>query len=236
MSRETPYQPSLAEHSFRLRRRHVLRAIRDRNLTPSAKQVLVALSLAADDPFVLPDPPPVAALAAKLGLAERTVRQAIADLITSGHLTFRQTGEPFRPNEPPPADPAARPDLARERAFLAAAEAPLTFEEHVEMLGRLRDRAVAAGRIATAVRAERAIGRAYGLARPPQPPRPPKSPEADLPPAEKKRRYLEAAREALLRVYAADPHYAPLVNAFCDKSETLIRENRAAEAAAKRLQ
>ncbi|WP_119418333.1 hypothetical protein [Desertibaculum subflavum] len=236
MSRETPYQPYLSEHSFRIRRRHVLRAIRDRDLTPSAKQVLVALSLAADDPFVLPDPPPVAALAAKLGLAERTVRQAIADLVTAGHLTFRRTGEPFRLNQPPPTDPAARPDLARERAFLDAARAPLTFEEHVEMLGRLRDRAVAAGRIATAVRAERAIGRAYGLARPPSPPRPPKTDYDEWPAEEKKRRYLEAARDALLRSYAADPHYAPIINAFCDKSETLIRENRAAEAAAKRLQ
>ena len=157
--RRTPY-----EWSFRLRRRHILRAVRHPLLSPAAKQVLVALSLRDDDPFILPERPPVGALARHLALAERTVRQALAELVEQCCLTFRTTGEarPARAAEEL-WDPAARPDIAREWACLRAASALPSRAEHLEMMARLRDRAVAARRIATAVSAERALGRALGI-------------------------------------------------------------------------
>jgi hypothetical protein len=155
----SPEARSALEQSFLIRRRRILRAIRHPALTPSAKQVMVALCLADDDPFLLPERPPVRALARQLGLAERTVRQAIAELVEQLCLTFRQTGEFFRPGEGPPADPD-RPDLAREWAFLSEARADPSRAEHLAELAALRDRAVAAKRIATAVAAERALGRA----------------------------------------------------------------------------
>ena len=155
---------SLAEWSFLYRRRNVLRAIRHPRLTANAKQVLVDLSLRDDDPYVLPEQPPVAELASRLGLPERSVRQAIAELVEEGCLTFRVTGEAYRPGEKPPED-GSRPDLVREAAFLADARRLPTREEYIEMLGYLRDRALAQKRIATAVAAERAIGQALGVGR-----------------------------------------------------------------------
>ncbi|WP_162915237.1 hypothetical protein, partial [Desertibaculum subflavum] len=154
-----PPKRSLAMWSYLIRREHVLRAVRHPALTPAAKQVLVALSLAVDDPFILPERPPVKALARHLALAERTVRQAIAELVEQLCLTLRPNGHFFRPGEGPPADPVERPELAREWAFLAEARADPSRAEHVAMLASLRDRAVAAKRIATAVSAERALGR-----------------------------------------------------------------------------
>lgn len=163
MPHETPYRyrPRTPEEwGYFLRRNRVLQAIRHPALTPAAKQVLVAFSLADDDPFVLPARPPVKALSRHLALAERTVRQAIAELVEQNCLTFRETGEAFRPGEGAPADPKTRPDLAREWAFLSDARRPPTLDEYLETLTRLRDHAVAARRIAAAVSAERAIGRA----------------------------------------------------------------------------
>jgi DNA-binding transcriptional regulator YhcF (GntR family) len=154
-----PRERSPAEWTYLLRRRRILRAIRHPSLTPAAKQVMVALCVQCDDPFVLPERPPVQALARHLALAERTVRQAIAELVEQLCLTFRETGEAFRPGEGPPADPVERPDLAREWAFLSEARADPSPAEHLAQLARLRDRAVAAKRIATAVSAERALGR-----------------------------------------------------------------------------
>jgi hypothetical protein len=155
-----PRERSAAEWTYLLRRRRILRAIRHSSLTPAAKQVMVALCVQCDDPFVLPARPPVQALARHLALAERTVRQAICELVEQLCLSFRQTGEFFRPGEGPPADPVERPDLAREWAFLSEARADPGAAEHLAQLARLRDHAVAAKRIATAVSAERAIGRA----------------------------------------------------------------------------
>jgi hypothetical protein len=140
-------------------RGRVLRAIRNPALTPAAKQVLVVFSLLDNDPYILPERPPVRALARHLALAERTVRQAIAELVEQGCLTFRHTGEAFRPWEGPPSDPDGRPDLAREWAFLSSARAAPSHVEHIAMLARLRDNAIAAKRIATAVSAERTLGR-----------------------------------------------------------------------------
>ncbi len=160
-----PRKRSLAMWSYLYRREHVLRAIRHPVLTPAAKQVLVALSLGSDDPFILPERPPVKALARHLALAERTVRQALAELVEQLCLTLRPNGHFFRPGEGPPADPAdpaalaERPELAREWAFLAEARAEPSRDEYLDMLASLRDRAVAAKRIATAVSAERALGR-----------------------------------------------------------------------------
>ncbi|WP_162915107.1 hypothetical protein, partial [Desertibaculum subflavum] len=164
MPQTEPPKRSPYEWSFRIRRRHILRTIRNPSLSPAAKQILVALALRDDDPFVLPERPPVAALARHLALAERTVRQAIAELAVENCLTFRVTGA----GRPPRAaeevwDPADRPDIAREHAFIRAAAALPSRAEHLEMMGRLRDRAVAAKRIATAVSAERALGRALGI-------------------------------------------------------------------------
>lgn len=158
---------SLAEWSFIYRRRNVLRAIRHPRLTANAKQVLVHLSLRNDDPFILPEQPPISDLARHLGLPERSVRQAFAELIEEGCLTFRHTGEVYRPGETPPDD-GSRPDLNREAAFLAEARKNPTREEYVEMLAWLRDKALAANRIATAISAERAIGRALGIGRSPR--------------------------------------------------------------------
>ncbi|WP_162914626.1 hypothetical protein [Desertibaculum subflavum] len=155
-----PRKRSLAEWSYLYRREHVLRAVRHPALTPAAKQVLVALSVAVDDPFILPERPPVRALARHLALAERTVRQAIAELVEQLCLTLRPNGHFFRPGEGPPADPAGQPELAREWAFLSAARAEPSPAEYLDMLASLRDRAIAAKRIATAVSAERALGRA----------------------------------------------------------------------------
>ena len=131
-----PRKRSAAEWSYLIRRSHVLRAVRHRGLTPAAKQVLVLLSLAGDDVFVLPERPPVAALARKLALAERTVRQAIAELVEQLCLSFRETGECFRPGEGAPSDPVARPDLAREWAFLSEARAAPSLDEYLAMLAR----------------------------------------------------------------------------------------------------
>jgi DNA-binding transcriptional regulator YhcF (GntR family) len=156
----TPRKRSPAEWGYFLRRNRVLRAIRHPTLTPAAKQILVALSVADDDPFILPERPPVRALARHLTLAERTVRQAITELVEQNCLTFRVTGEGLPPGQGPPADPEARPDLAREWAFLSAARAAPSRAEYLETLARLRDHALAARRIATAVSAERALGRA----------------------------------------------------------------------------
>ncbi|WP_162915121.1 hypothetical protein [Desertibaculum subflavum] len=155
-----PRRRSLAEWSYLYRREHVLRAVRHPALTPAAKQVLVALSVAVDDPFILPERPPVRALARHLALAERTVRQAIAELVEQLCLTLRPNGHFFRPGEGPPADPAEQPELAREWAFLSEARAEPSPAEYLDTLASLRDRAVAAKRIATAVSAERALGRA----------------------------------------------------------------------------
>jgi Mn-dependent DtxR family transcriptional regulator len=212
-----PRTRSPAEQSFLQRRRNVLRAIRNRNLTPAAKQVLVHLSLLSDDPFVLAERPNVAELARRLALAERTVRQAVAELIEQGCLTLRPTGES-----------APKDD---EQAFLAEARRPMSFAEHIDMLHHLRDRAVAAGRIATAVQAERAIGRALGLARRPAPP--PREPTEyeKIPRDERKRYVFDTAIADVPRVYAAHPHFGPLLRRFADQAETLIRENRAAAAA-----
>lgn len=152
----SPRTRSLTEWSFLYRRRNVLRAIRHRQLTLAAKQVMVHLSLLADDPFLLMERPDVAALARRLALAERTVRQAIAELVEHGLITFRHTGQPYRASDPSPQDPASRPDLAMESSFLAEAHGPLSYAEHIDMLHHLRERAVAARRIATAVQADRA--------------------------------------------------------------------------------
>ena len=210
-----PRQRSAAEWSYLIRRSHVLRAIRHPALTPAAKQVLVALSVAKDDCFVLPARPPVKALAAHLALAERTVRQAIAELVEQLCLTFRTTGEFFRPGEGPPADPVERPDLAREWAFLSAARAAPSHAEHLAQLARLRDHAIAAKRIATAVSAERALGRALAeqMRRPEpepapepadtQPEAPLGSPDANLKLVAKvnaDRAMAPAARHALIEV------------------------------------
>ncbi|WP_119422723.1 hypothetical protein [Desertibaculum subflavum] len=113
---------------------------------------------------MLPERPPVAALARHLALAERTVRQAIAELVAEGCLTFRFTGagRPARADEEV-WDPEERPDIAREHAFIRAATALPSRAEHLAMMARLRDRAVAARRIATAVSAERALGQALGI-------------------------------------------------------------------------
>ena len=91
-----PRARSPAEQSFLQRRCNVLRTIRDRNLSPAAKQVMVHFSLLTDDPFILAERPDVPALARRLVPAERTVRQAIAELVEQGCLTFRQTGDPHR--------------------------------------------------------------------------------------------------------------------------------------------
>ncbi|HYD98110.1 MAG TPA: hypothetical protein VEH84_01885 [Alphaproteobacteria bacterium] len=155
-----PRQRSPAEWSYLIRRGHILRAIRHPALTPAAKQVLVALAVAKDDHYVLPERPPVKALAQHLALAERTVRQAIAELVEQNCLTFRVTGEGLPPGQGAPDDPEARPDLAREWAFLSDSRRPPTLEEYLDTLARLRDHAIAAKRIATAVSAERALGRA----------------------------------------------------------------------------
>lgn len=233
MHHHTPTYPRKhvsAEWSFIYRRRNVLRAIRHRKLTPSAKQVMVHLSLLSDNPYQLKERPDVPALARRLALAERTVRQAIADLVEQGLLTFRETGERHRPDDPPPADPAARPDLAREREFMAAARGTITFAEQIDMLHHLRERAVAAGRIATAVQAERAIGRALGLAQPLKPP--PREPSAyeKIPLNQRKRRVFESAVPHLPRLYATDPQFGPALRRLADQAETLILEHRAAEA------
>lgn len=233
MPAHTPIYPrkhSPAEWSFIYRRRNVLRAIRHRHLTPAAKQVMVYLSLLADDPYVMAERPDVAALARRLALAERTVRHAIAELVEHRLLTFRQTGEPYRPDDQPPEDPASRPDLAREKDFLSAARGPITFAEQIDMLHHLRERAVAARRIATAVQAERAIGRALGLAQAPKPP--PRAPTEyeKIPLDQRKRRVFDAAVPDLPRVYAADPQFGPALRRLADQAEILIREHRAAEA------
>jgi hypothetical protein len=164
--REPPRQPpqrSPYELSFRQRRRCVLRAIRHPSLSPAAKQVLVALCVRDDDPYVLPERPPVGVLSRHLALAERTVRQALVELVARGCLTFRADGHCYWPGEAEAADPEARPDLARERAFFRAASALPSRAEHLDMLARLRDRALAAKRITTALSAERALGRALGI-------------------------------------------------------------------------
>ena len=231
MPHKTPQFPrtrSPAEQSFLQRRRNVLRTIRNRNLSPAAKQVMVHFSLLTDDPFVLAERPDVPALARRLVLAERTVRQAIAELVEQGCLTFRQSGEAHRPGEPPAADAKGRADLERERAFLAEARGPMSFAEHIDMLHHLRERAVAARRIATAVAAERAIGRALGLARAAQPP--PREPNEyeKIPREQRKRRVFDIVMSKLPRLYAADPQYGPVLRRFADEAETLILENRAA--------
>jgi hypothetical protein len=164
--RQPPRQPPQRtpyELSFRQRRRCVLRAIRHPSLSPAAKQVLVALSVRDDDPYVLPERPPVGLLARHLALAERTVRQALVELVAQACLTFRTDGQCYWPGEAEAADAEARPDLARERAFFRAASALPSRAEHLDMLARLRDRALAAKRIATALSAERALGRALGI-------------------------------------------------------------------------
>ena len=175
-----PRKRSAAEWSYFIRRKHVLRAIRHPALTPAAKQVLVAFSIAADDCFILPERPPVKALARQLALAERTVRQAIAELVEQNCLTFRTSGECLPPGQGAPADPEARPDLAREWAFLSDARRPPSLAEYLDTLARLRDHAVAAKRIATAVSAERALGRALREA---EQMRRPEGPDGDPPAA-----------------------------------------------------
>jgi hypothetical protein len=161
---EIPSKRPAVDWSLRQRRRHVLRAVRHRSLSPAAKQVLIALALRDDDPFILPKRLPVAALARHLALAERTVRQAIAELVVENCLTFRTNGagRPTRAAEEV-WDPAENPDIAREHVFIRSASALPSRAEHLEMMARLRDRAVALGRIATAVSAERALGRALGI-------------------------------------------------------------------------
>jgi hypothetical protein len=158
-----PTRPAV-DWSLRQRRRHVLRAVRHRSLSPAAKQVLIALALRDDDPFILPERLPVAALACHLALAERTVRQAIAELVVENCLTFRTNGagRPTRAAEEV-WDPTENPDIAREHVFIRSASALPSRAEHLEMMARLRDGAVALGRIATAVSAERALGRALGI-------------------------------------------------------------------------
>ncbi|WP_119418278.1 hypothetical protein [Desertibaculum subflavum] len=225
-----PRKHSPAEWSFIYRRRNVLRAIRHRHLTPAAKQVMVYLSLLTDDPFVMAERPDVAALARRLALAERTVRHAIAELVEHRLLTFRQTGEPYHANDPSPENPSERPDLTREKDFLAQARGPITFAEQIDMLHHLRERAVAARRIATAVQAERAIGRALGLAQAPKPP--PREPTEyqKIPLNERKRRVFESGVPDLPRLYAADPQFGPELRRLADQAEILIGEHRAAEA------
>jgi hypothetical protein len=163
---ETEISPKCpaVDWSLRQRRRSVLRTVRHRSLSPAAKQVLIALALRDDDPFILPERLPVAALARHLALAERTVRQAIAELVVENCLTFRTNGagRPVRAAEEV-WDPEENPDIAREHAFIRDASALPSRGEHLEMMARLRDRAVALGRIATAVSAERALGRALGI-------------------------------------------------------------------------
>lgn len=144
---------------------HALAA--DRALSPAARHVLVELLLDAVEDASLPeaeddDQPLSGRLAARLGLTPRAVRKALAELETLGLISERARGEAL-------VLPGAIAEHLRRGtdAPLGPVEAAADpTEAHAARLEGLRTLALADGRIATALSAQRALAQAFGFQAP----------------------------------------------------------------------
>jgi len=125
-------------------------------LSTTAKAVLIRLTLRYPGRAVRGDCPSPAELSPWLGLSERSIRRAYAELEGAGYI-----GCPTGPDgelEMPMAAAALRDGWA-----CLEDDQPMDLHEHVANLGWLRDLAVARGRIGVAVVAEKSAGRALGF-------------------------------------------------------------------------
>ncbi len=175
------------------------------DLSSTAKAVLIRLTLRYPGRAVRGDCPSPADLAPWLGLSERSIRRAYAELEYEGYI-----GSPTGPDGKPayPLYHAAEGDGWPERRE----DRPMDLTEHVAHLEWLRDLAVSRGRIGVAVTAEKAAGRALGyygvlrgqIRRPPQvaisgreaEPPPPPAPLSAHPPAAPPSAHLPAVPES----------------------------------------
>jgi len=134
----------------------VKRVMADPALSASSRTVMTWLLLEGRE-----EAPSAADMGHLVGLTERSVRRAYAELKETGWLDPRRGW-----SEAPRADtPERRAVLEGGRTDLSADDLP-SFREHIRMLEVIRDRALAKGRETTALSAEDKIGKAMGYNRP----------------------------------------------------------------------
>lgn len=125
-------------------------------LSGAAKAVLIRLTLRYPGKAVRAECPPPAELAPWLGLSERSIRRAYAELESAGFIPEPQDED----GGPLPGHGTAA--LQDGWPYLVEGK-PMDLDEHVAHLEWLRDLAVSRGRIGIAVTAEKAAGRALGF-------------------------------------------------------------------------